>query len=482
MLDFQAWIERNFGKWTWRELGIALGIVVASIVTFDIARTIKGTVWPMAGGLAQPSADGAAVSKRWRNRDDARGFQPLPATLTTSGDSSFDIAWISGSPISIRKAPPQWRVGKSTGYEMTDVMSRYLVALNGRPVRVQEYLLQGVRAGDMRRAVLFASAQPEIDVYVVEVNAVWAFNDFLQFTLSRQRASLLRLPGATWHDVSVAARILRPHEIGFEALGVASPLVRDRYDFFGDIALPKASAFPFRKAAAKVNDGAMMQNWMNWFYADVINGPKPPRGPELLRYRNLMLMSDLTPSGFGMQGLIANVKTLAATGKPVVMFMPPINPKLKYDPVSTEFVARMTATLKAVVAAYGGSNVTIDTDGIWSEPDVRKFLDIMHLNQGQSVVDRVAGLIEQRTGKTFTRRPLTEIYDAAPAMPEPIAPVAKTPPAKPAAALPSPKSAVPAAKPAARLPSPAGVSAPTTAPVAPPAAPSVAPVQEGKQP
>ncbi len=106
----------------------------------------------------------------------------------------------------------------------------------------------------------------------------------------------------------------------------------------------------------------------------------------------------------------------------------------------------------------------------------------MHLNQGQSVVDRVAGLIEQRTGKTFTRRPLTEIYDAAPAMPEPIAPVAKTPPAKPAAALPSPKSAVPAAKPAARLPSPAGVSAPTTAPVAPPAAPSVAPVQEGKQP
>ncbi len=482
MLDFHAWIERNFSKWTWWELGLALGVVVALVATFDVARAIKESVWSKTAGPAQQSAEPATVSKRWRNRDDARGFHPLPAALTKSGDNSFDIAWISGSPISIRKAPPQWRIGKSTGYEMTDVLARYLVALDGRPVRVQEYLLQGVRAGDMRRAVLFAAAQPEIDVYLVEVNAVWAFNDFLQYTLSRQRASLLRLPGATWHDASIAARILRPHELGFELLGVASPLVRDRYDFFGDIALPKAPAFPFRKAAAKVNDGAMLKNWMNWFYQDVVNSPKPPRGPELIRYRSLMLMSDLTPFGFGMQGFIANVKTLAATGKPVILLMPAINPKLKYDSVSTEFVARMTAALKAVVAEHGGSNVTIDTDGVWSEPDVRKFLDIMHLNQGQSVVDRVAGLIERRTGKTFSRRPLTEIYDAAPAAPAQPAPAAKSPPTKPTAALPSPKSAVPAAKPAAQLPSPAGVSAPTTAPVAPPAAPSVAPMQQGKQP
>lgn len=461
MLDFQLWIERNFGKWTWRELGIALGIVAVLLVAFDIARAVTGRPWLVAGKIAAPTDTG--VLKRWRNRDDARGFKPLPAAITRGGDTSFDIAWISGSPISIRKAPPQWHIAKSNGYEMTDVMARQLVSHGGQPVRVQEYLLQGVRAGDMRRAVLFAAAQSEIDVYVVEVNAVWALNDFLQFTLSRQRASLLRLPGATWHDASVAARILRPHELGFEALAAVSPLVRDRFDFFGDVQLSKAPAFPFRKAAAKVNDGAMMQNWMNWFYEDVVNGPKPPRGPELLRYRNLMLMSDLSPSGFGMQNFVANVKTLAAIGKPVILFMPAINPKLKYDPVSTEFVARMTAALKAVVAEHGGGTVTIDTDGVWSEPDVRKFLDIMHLNQGQSVVDRVARLIEQRTGKSFTRRPLAEVYDAAPATPAPATPPAKAQPATKPADTSAPKGAAPA---------PPRQPATVPAPALPPAAPA----------
>lgn len=406
MLDFQAWIEKKLGKWTWRELGATLAIVLLALVAFDVARALKPTKAIKATGAG-------SVVKRWLHRDDPRGFMPAEALGPKRGadDGLFDIAWISGSPISIRKTPAEWRLDpKRAGYEMTDVLGRYLKEIGGTPVRVQEFLLQGVRSGDMRRGILFAASQPEIDFYVVEVNPIWMLNDFLQYTLSRQRAVLLGLEGLSWTDYAAAARLLRAHEIGLEAVSAIVPGVRDRYRLFGAVAVTKAIPFPFRKSAAVVNDGAMMLNWMAWIRPDVLAVPIVQPAAKLRRYRDLMMMGDLSLSGFGMRTFVENVRTLAATGKPAILFMPPMNPQLKQDPAAARFVEDMAQALRKAFDEVGATNVTLVTDKVWSEPSADKFLDVVHLKHGQSVIDTVVGLIEQRVGKPFVRRPLSEVY------------------------------------------------------------------------
>ncbi|MGO4835325.1 hypothetical protein AB4144_24015, partial [Rhizobiaceae sp. 2RAB30] len=296
MLDIQPWIERTFGTWTFREIAIASAIIVAAIVCFDTARVF------FLPEVRAVDTDRPAALKRWLDRDDPRGFLS-PALIGAPGgdDERFDIAWISGSPISIRQAPPEWRLAGKSGYEMTDVLARYLVSLHGRPVGIQEYLLQGVRMGDMRRAVLFAARQPEIDAFVIEANPVWMLNDFLQFTLSRQRASILGLPGVESSDFALMARLLRPNEIAFRMLGSVVPMVRDRYALFGRLRPAPLPPFPLHRPAAPPRDGQMIGTWLNWFFPGIGKLPIPEAAASLRGYRNLMLMGNLDADGLGMR-------------------------------------------------------------------------------------------------------------------------------------------------------------------------------------
>ncbi len=414
MLDFQAWIERNFGKWTWRELGIALGIVVALIGTFDVTRAVKGHFWPKAAAMAKGAGD-TGVLKRWRDRDDARGFHPLPAALTQAGDDSFDIAWISASPTAIQKAIAGRRLDGQSHYNMADVASRYLLSLDGRPTRIHMFHQSGMHAGDVRRAVLYTAHQPEIDFYVMELNALRIMLDYSLFSpAARQRSNLLRMPGATWFDYSVAARLLRPSEIGLELTSAMVPLVRDRYDFFGSLAYPKATAFPTWKPPKHAPRGNALAEWQKWFHPQVLSLPTVARAKEQRASRNGMLMSNVTRRRVGRTILIENLRTLARTGKPVLLYFAPLNANLANDAVTLEFMRRMIATVEAAMAEVSAANITLDTQMLWSEPDAAKFADVIHLKDGQRVIDSVAASMEQRLGKPFVRRPLDEVYDPAP--------------------------------------------------------------------
>lgn len=407
MLDFQTWIERNLGKWTYRETLVSLLLITLIITGFETTRVVMAAPVRLDSGATLPVA-----FKRWLSRDDSRSFASTAALSIPGGeDGRFDVAWISGSPISIRKAPTEWRLDGKSGYEMTDVLARYLLSMDGKPVRIQEFLLQGVRTGDMRRAVLFAAYQPEIDAYIVEANSVWMLNDFLQFTLSRQRASMLHQDGKTWLDYSVAARILRAHEIGFELLSVV-PLIRDRYDFFGNLPISKASPFPFRKAEPVVRDGEMIATWQRLFFPGVLALPASPTA-SLTSYRNIMLMNNLDPDGLGMEVFTANVRTLAETGKPVLIFMPPVNPKLKDDPAAVAYVQSMTEALDEAFAKSGTPNVSFHSETIWAEPQPFEFLDILHLSHGQGVIDLVVAMLEERIGKPFAKRSIGDVYGKA---------------------------------------------------------------------
>lgn len=407
MIDFQNWIESKFGRWTYRELFISAVVLVTCVLLFGVVR-------PGGGFPAQSQFDPDALTavKRWLGRDDPRGFRP-PGALSASGieeEDIYDVAWISGSPISVRQVPAEWRLVGKSSYEMTDVLARYLVAMDGMPIRVQEYLLQGVRTGDMRRAVLYASAQPAIDAYIVELNPVWLLNEYLMFTISNQRAMILGMDNANWFDWSVALRLLSPHEIGFELAGRLVPRIRDRYDFFGQVSLGKSPSFPFSATPRAAQDGEMMALWQKWFRPDIASLPVPTEAESLTGYRNLTLMGNTADDAIGIRFFVENVKTLAATKKPVLMFIPPLNPAMKNDAFLEAYVQDMTRAVETAFSLMDAPNVSLRTDSVWVDAQPSQYKDALHTNHAQGIIDLVVDMLEGVTGQEFTKRPHYQVY------------------------------------------------------------------------
>lgn len=401
MLDAQKWIEDAFGRWGWRQLAIAASILALAVVAVEAARMIF-----RVGDRAEaflPAPGKPVVLRRWLNRDDPRGFVHIPRRGLASAGQAFDLAWISGSAISIRSAPLEWQLAGKAAYNMTDVLARYVKRVGDQPIRVHEYLIQGARTGDIRRAVLNATRQREIDAYILEFNPIWYFNEYLEYTLSRQRAEILREPGATAFDWSMAVRILRPSEIGFEALGVALPSVRDRSSLLGGKMFHDRLAFPFVKSGeGAARDGAMVGTWQAMFF--------PMRPSTARNITSVMWMSNLADDTIASQLLEANVRSLAATGKPVVLFVPPINPTVKSDAAAVAQVNAIVGQLQRVVAKVGAANVTLHTQSIWDAPQPFEHRDIYHLKHGQGVIDLVVNLLGKATGKAIEKNDTKAVY------------------------------------------------------------------------
>lgn len=410
MLEFHDWIERHLGKWTARETFTGLMIVGVCITIMSVAWVVTQ---PKSRMIAASASDAQVPLKRWRNRDDSNGFFTAEDLgLDIEDDNHFDVAWISGSPISLRRAPPEWRLSGKSGFEMTDVLARYLVSFEGQPVRIQEFLLQGMRTGDMRRGVLFATEQEDIDTFIVEANPIWLLNDYLQFTKSRQRASIFRLGQMNWFDFGVAMRLLSPSDIGFEILGNLVPLVRDRYALFSHVSLGASAPFPFTKPSSPPGDGFMNNTWQRLFFPELRNVPVAEEAARFVGYRNIVLMNNSNPASLGMRFFVENVKTLAATGKPVLIIIPPLNPVLGNDAAAVEHLEGMVSDLRRAFDEVGSSNVRFVTETVWLNEQPNEFLDAIHMSHGQGAIDHIIGLLEDLLGSEFTKRPLNEVYSA----------------------------------------------------------------------
>lgn len=403
MLDFQIWIERNAGNWTYREILLGFLIALVAIATLNFAW--QEQVQPTKFSSTQ-------ANRRWLDRDDPRGFAPPPSGEKSQVDDGyFDVAWISGSPAWINGAPPEWRLKGKQTYEMSDVLARYLTTVDGVPIRMQKFFLQGMRTGDQRRGVLFAAQDSAIDAYIIDANPVWMFNDYLLFTLSRQRASILQQKNATWFDYKLAALLLKPSEIGFELIGALFPAASDRYRIFRGMSLGDGTPFPLIKKPVGVRDGQTLGRWLSLFHPEVDKLRIAEEASSLRSYRSAMMMGDLTESGLGGRIFGDSLKTLAETEKPVLVFMPPINPIVKSDQASVAYVDDVVDRVAKIVAETKSPRVAFFTDTVWADAQPATYRDILHLQHGQGVIDLVVDRLERAIGKQFVKRPLHEVYD-----------------------------------------------------------------------
>ncbi len=90
----------------------------------------------------------------------------------------------------------------------------------------------------------------------------------------------------------------------------------------------------------------------------------------------------------------------------MLLYVPPINPVVRDDPDSMRVLGDLMALLKrsAEVNAPGG-RVRVVTDTLLEQPAPLVYRDIYHLTNGQGVIRRVVGLLEEQLGQTFVKMP-----------------------------------------------------------------------------
>lgn len=154
----------------------------------------------------------------------------------------------------------------------------------------------------------------------------------------------------------------------------------------------------------------MLRNWVDWFFPHLAQLPIAQKAAALRTSRSLMLMSDLGSDGVGMRLFAENIKTLSGTGKPTIVYLPPLNSLLKDDPATVDYVAKLTAALQREFAAVAGPNVELHTETVWADPQPGRHLDILHLDRGQGVIDMMVGLLEKKVGKSFKKESPYFVY------------------------------------------------------------------------
>ncbi len=407
-MDMSDFAERHFGRWGWSRFIFAtiLALVAFLIVSQEIAR-------PFVRAEAREGIrDGQVqhgVLQRWRGLEDPREF----TKIDPSGRKPYGIAWIYGSEAAIRSAPPEWRLRGRADYELTEVLADYIPETDGQPVVVHEFRESGVRSGDERRAVLYAASAPEIDAIIMPLSPMFLFNDYVLFNPTNRRADLLRYHNLSAIDYKIAAALLRPADIVAEAAEAYSPYFRYRFDI--NQAEYRSQALPFLARKAAVNlSGSMAVIWLNLLFPGSMSAelPQSLRGSEFLRA--VLFMTQLSASSVGAQLFKADLQTLAASGKPTVLYMQPLNPGLRDDPQALRRVEAFIAMVKQIAGEVDAPNVLIATDTAFATKPPYEHIELYHLKDGQGVVETLVDLLERVSGKTFSRSQPASIYAGTP--------------------------------------------------------------------
>lgn len=405
-MDFNKTIERIFGQWTWRHLGIAFALSILAlflidpIVSKDAKKSEDYRIWRY-GHTAEN------VLHRWLDRNDPRAF--LPIDRSDVHQPIFDISWISGSSVSIKQAPPNWRIDKRDAYNLTEVLNKYVLRINNQPVAVHQYLQQGARSSDVHRAFINAANDPNTDLILMPVNTVYVFNDWLGFTTSnRQRAQYLDHPNLFAIDYKSAAAVLSPFEIALNKLKDVNNSFALRTFITKNLNVDKLRSFIGGGGSA--TGGEILKYWRDWFYPKDIVDTTAPSIQQFAGYRSYMLMQNLDENGFGRQLFRANVKLAAQKNIPTIFYIAPIPRAAQDDKVLVAFLDKMFAALRADIDKYGNQNTLLVTSTAFDTPQPYLHRDMVHLRHAQGLIDALVSIMEQEFDLKMIKQKLEKVY------------------------------------------------------------------------
>ena len=405
-MDLSKQAEKWFGNARWRDIAAVFMTALVSLLIFDtlVVRSVDRRDTSL-----MPVADpDAPISKRWR-RYDPRGFVDYD-DLDIPADH-FNLAWIVGSSITIWDAPAQFRFHGRKEYELSEVFAAQVKEINEKPLWIHQYMIPAMRSGDIRFAVLEAANDPEMDAYLMEINPAWLFNNWLVYSDSNQRGSVVAMKQATTGDFIDAIKFAHASDILAAYSSRAFAFVRDRYVLKD--ALPSVKGLPFPLLEKPKPTRKLRYLDLNKFYPDrTFIAPEATKAHE--SYRGVLLKQTLSENAQAARFFRRNLETLAKTGKPVLLYCPPLPPEMNDDPEVVAFMNDYGKLAQEMNERYGGNNVVIVTDSALDTRQPFKHRDIIHVRYGQGPIDEIKSMLVEDLGLSLTPFSEPDDYRSAP--------------------------------------------------------------------
>jgi hypothetical protein len=376
-MDAAKWIDNTFKSMRWRDLMIgfaAVAVCLFAFASFAGNSVLKGDEHSVREELHQ-TPDFLFGTQ---DRDNPKSYFPLPPGFDTD---RFVIAWVVGSGANIKEAPPEWLYKGESEYRLSEVLADQIKTIDGREVRMDFLALAAASCLDIRRSLLYALNNPEIDAVIVTVNEFLAFNDWR--TISRtDRSAILDAPLAQPIDWLALLTIAAPSDVFMRQVQKAAGVYDARRELSGELYAPQKDGFLAAPKARREKAEEPPRYWQNLFF--------PDSAPNWLGW---LSMSDIRRDGFGARVFAANVRDATNSGKPVIFYMQPARDDVKTDPQFRRDLDREIDLIDKLADKYADGRTKVVTWSAIAAPQPYAHRDEYHLMHGQGVVDMLVQLL-----------------------------------------------------------------------------------------
>jgi hypothetical protein len=406
-MDLVAFSEQRFASWTWRDLGMAFGIAAALMAIFSFASAN----W--FGELRARTESGGrepGVVSHMLDARDPRGYINPAGQKPASG--AYHLAVVVDSSFYTADAPQDHSYRGQKRYLLTPLIARHRAAIGGRPVVLHEYFQLSSRMFDRRQSILRAISDPEIDAVVISVNPFMLFNDWMAFEYSQHRSKMLTLDGLESSDYRGLAMSLRPGTLLMDAASAISPLHELRAPVSGVQSRHLRATFPAnppfpRYKPAEPGIPHMIVKWFEWFYPLDIQAAINLNSATSL-YGACLATSSVSSTTIGSQAFRASLRSLKAWGKPVILYVPPIDPAFRKD-AGWPLLLEINRQIDMMVQQANATSIRLESNSVAASFEDVVYFDPYHMRVADGFVRYFAGMMERNLGLQVTRRPFEHL-------------------------------------------------------------------------
>ena len=411
MLDLSGWTEKRFARWNWRELLISLLVVALAMFAAGLLLPASAT-----DTVATPVVKGQTeILPLLLDRRDTRGYRTPPMRRPTV--DTFNLLLITDSAMLVKGAPAAHRYGDTPQYSAIHGLAEYIKSVDNKKLIIHEYFNTGMRSSDLRRIVLHGIQDPNIDAAIININPLMIFNDWMPVGVGNQRLTILREHGLTGHDVASTFVSMRPSDFLFEAAASIWPFYSARFplslEVFSPINQALYSGKPFPRFEATTSRNPWMVGYrMIWLFPEEVLGTARRAAIEFNGYTQMAMLSDLSEHGFGVKNFRANLRTLKAWGKPVLLYVPPLAPKLVTD-VTYPQLSHVIDHIEVLASQLAAPNIRVVTETATAAGPDWLYFDGYHPRQGNVIIKFMADLIERELKLPIERGDMAAIFPKA---------------------------------------------------------------------
>jgi hypothetical protein len=378
-------LDRRFGSALGRPLSIVRTLVWVIVGLYVLGALIAAPKVVLSQTHYNSRIHVHGLRDEMLDKNDPRGWNH-PAR----DSSTFTIAWVGTSTLQ--------SISTHDSFVPGDVLRR-LRTIDGKPVRVQMYLLEGGRMMDIYNAVTEALATKP-DLLMVDLNPIWLFNDL-------QIEAWDNLTGTVFADMvgdpanwPLLLELDSPSDAALGLAGKHLSALGDRWSYAQklhdllDKLAPNPPSVDARQPIAKLKGLALVARMSSplafWnYYRRLV-----PANASRLKTQEALLSRSRTDGSVATDRIVsAMLGSIAASKIPSIAYVPALDPAALDDPGVDSSLRRVETRFAQLADRHRAPTLEVQPQSAIRVVKGLKFKDLVHMSYDPPMVDYLANLI-----------------------------------------------------------------------------------------